>query len=332
MSDSREMLVKEAISVLNTHSNICITSHVNPDGDSVGSVLALGIALKKNEYKNITIVIPDEIPKNLAFLPGINLIQKEIHVEKIDLLIALDCGDKNRIGISKSLLESADIIINIDHHITNTNFGDINIVNPDSSSTGELVYKLLKLMNAELNKDIAMSLYVAISTDTGSFRYDNTTSATHMIASKLLDLGIDINYININLYQSRSIEKTNLLIKSLDTLELLRNGKIAIAIVTRKMLKYCNATISEADYIIDFIRDIDNVEVACVLKEIDDNTIKIGFRSKNDIDVSLIARAFNGGGHAKASGCTLYSSIEEGKKLVLQEIDKAFRWLYERDY
>lgn len=325
MSDDRKMLLEEVISAINFHNNICITSHFNPDGDSIGSVLALGMALKKNRYKNITMLVSDEIPKNLLFLPGIDQIQKETHAKKIDLLIALDCGDKNRIGISKSLLESTDYIINIDHHITNTNFGNINIINPDASSTGEIVYEILKLMNIDIDKDIATSLYVGISTDTGSFRYDNTTSSTHAIVSRLLDLGINSNYININLYQSRSIEKTCLLIKSLDTLELLKSGKIAIAIVTREMLEICNTTINEADLIIDFIRDIDSVEVACVLKETDNNTIKVGLRSKNYIDVSLIAKSFNGGGHAKASGCTLYSGIEEGKKLILEEIDKAFR-------
>ncbi len=325
MNDNGEMLLKEAISVIDKHKNIFITAHINPDGDSIGSVLALGLALRKNGYKNIIMIIPDEIPKSLLFLPGIELIQKETSFNKIDLLIALDCGDKSRIGISKSNLESAEFIINIDHHITNTSFGNINIINPNSSSTGEIIYQILDHMNVELNKDIATSLYVAISTDTGSFKYDNTTSATHTIASKLLSFGIDLNSININLYQSRSIEKTNLLIKSLRTLELLKDGKVALAIVTREMLKDCNASVNDADFIIDFIRDIEGVEVACIIKETDDNILRVGFRSKNYIDVSLIAKTFNGGGHIKASGCTLYSSIEDGKKLILEEIDKAFR-------
>lgn len=329
MTNNEELLLKEAISMIDNRDNIYIISHINPDGDSIGSVLALGLALKKNGYRNITLLIPDEIPKNLLFLPNVELIKNEIVDSKIDLLIALDCGDKSRLGISKSLLESTNFIINIDHHITNTGFGDINIINSNSSSTGEIVYQIIEFMNIDLDKDIATSLYTAISTDTGSFKYDNTTSTTHTIVARLLDVGIDINFINIHLYQSRSIEKTNLLIMSLNTLELFNNGKIAIVSVTREMLRNCKASIDDTDVVVDFIRDIDTVEVACVLKEIDDNIIKIGFRSKNYIDVSLIAKIFNGGGHAKASGCILYSNIKEGKKMILKEIDKAFRWLYE---
>lgn len=332
MNNNREMLLREVLSVIAHNNNICITSHINPDGDSIGSVLALGLALRRNGYDNITLFIPDEIPKNLLFLPGVDLIKKEITAEKIQTLIALDCGDLERIGINKISLSSIDTIINIDHHITNTSFGNINIINPDSSSTGEMIYEILKFMKVEIDRDIATSIYAAISSDTGSFKYDNTSPITHIIASNLLSIGIDINEININLYQSRSIEKTNLLIASLNTMEIFKEGRIALVIVTREMIKSCNATISDADTIIDFIRDIDGVEVACILKEVEDNVIKVGLRSKNYVDVSIIAKCFNGGGHMKASGCTIHSSIEQGKLLILKEIENSVGWLYEWNY
>ncbi|SCG83401.1 Bifunctional oligoribonuclease and PAP phosphatase nrnA [Proteiniborus sp. DW1] len=325
MTNNREMLLREALSKIEKNNSICITSHVNPDGDSIGSVLALGLALKRNGYDNITMFIPDEIPRNLSFLPGVDLIQKEIPDNKIKTLIALDCGDLERIGIEKTVLKSIDSIINIDHHITNTKFGNINIIDPDASSTGEIIYEILEFMSVNIDKDIATSLYVAISSDTGSFKYDNTSPTTHIIASKLLNIGIDINFINVNLYQSRSIEKTKLLMASLSTMEILEEGKIALVNVTRQMLQSCNATMSDGDNIIDFIRDIDGIEIACIFKEIEDNVVKVGFRSKNYVDVSAIAKNFNGGGHKKASGCTIYTSIEEGKILVLKEIKNALR-------
>lgn len=324
MNNYSELLLK-AISVIENYDNICITSHVNPDGDSIGSVLALGLVIKKKFNKHITMLVPDKVPNNLTFLPGIDLIETDLIGQKVDLFIALDCGDENRLGVEKSLLESVSVVINIDHHITNTDFGHINIVNPKASSTGEIVYDLINHMNVELDKDIATCIYTAISSDTGSFKYDNTTSKTHMIASKLLDARIDTNIINTNLYQSRSIEKTNLLVASLNTLEFFNNKKIGLAMITKKMLEESNATSEETDFVVNFIRDIDIVEVACILKEIDNNTIKISFRSKKHVDVSQIAKAFNGGGHAKASGCTIYMNIEEGKQLVLEEIVKAFR-------
>jgi len=325
MTNNREMFSKEFLSLIAHSTDICITSHVNPDGDSIGSVLALGLALMKNGYNNITLFIPDEIPSNLSFLPGVELIKKELHAEKIQTLIALDCGDLERIGLNKETLKSVDSIINIDHHITNTKFGDLNYINPLSSSTGEMVFEILESMKISIDKDIATSLYVAISSDTGSFKYDNTTPDTHLIASKLLSIGLDINLININLYQSRSIEKTKLLILSLNTMEILEEGKIAIVVVTKQMLQSCNATTSDADNIIEFIRDIDGVEVACILKEVEENILKVGLRSKNFADVSVIAKKFNGGGHRKASGCTIYASIKEGKNLVLKEIKNALR-------
>lgn len=325
MTNKREMLIRDFLSVITHSTDICITSHVNPDGDSIGSVLALGLALMRNGYDNVTMFIPDEIPKNLSFLPGVELIKKEISYEKIQTLIALDCGDLERIGLDKETLKSIDFIINVDHHLTNTEFGYLNIINPDSSSTGEMIYEILESMNINIDKDIATSLYVAISSDTGSFKYDNTTYVTHMIASKLLNIGLDTNLINVNLYQSRSIEKTKLLIASLNTMEILEEGKIALAIVTRQMLQSCKATVNDAENIIEFVRDIDGVEVACILKEVEDDVVRVGLRSKNYVDVSAIAKKFNGGGHKKASGCTVYTSIEEGKKIVLKEIKNALR-------
>lgn len=325
MSNSIKQLSKDFLNLVNNHSSICITCHVNPDGDSVGSVLALGLSLIEKGYSNITMYIPDDIPDNLKFLPKINLIKNSISNMEFDMVIALDCGDKKRISIDNKTLESVDCLINIDHHITNTEFGDFNFVNPSASSTAEIIYQILEYIDVEINKDIATALYTAISTDTGSFKYDNCTSYTHKIIAKLLSIGIDVNLINVNLYQSRSIEKTRLLINSLNSLELLYNGKLAIAEVTQFMIKNCNANIEDADYIIDFIRDIKGVEVACLLKEIDNNEIKISLRSKTNFDVSLVAKNFQGGGHTKAAGCTINSTLEKSKKLILEEIHRLLR-------
>lgn len=324
MSNYSELLIK-AISAIDKCDNIYITSHVNPDGDSIGSVLALGQVLSKKLSKSITMFIPDEIPDNLKFLPGIDLIAKNINIDKIDLLIALDCGDENRLGPGKDLLNTAKMTVNIDHHITNNDFGKINIVNPTASSTGEIVYDIIEHMKIEIDSDTATCIYTAISSDTGSFKYDNTTSKTHVIASRLLNIGIDTNLINTKLYHSRSIEKTNVLISSLNTLEYCNDKKIALATITKEMLNQYNSKVEDTDFVVNFIRDIDVVEVACVLKEIDENKIKISFRSKNYIDVSKIAKTFNGGGHAKASGCTMFITLEEGKQKVLEEILNAFR-------
>lgn len=315
----------QVIDRINSSKNICIISHVNPDGDSIGSLLGLGLALKKYKDKRIKLAINDEIPKNYKFLPGIEYLEKTQKDEAFDLLITLDCSDLKRLGLGKYVTDNADFIINIDHHKSNDFFGDENIVFPGYSSTGEILFNLLKAMNIEIDTEIATCLYVSISTDTGSFKYDSTSPDTLEVAANLMRKNIDLNKITTNVYQSRSLEKTCLLIKSLNSMELYMDNRIGIISVTEEMIEDCNAAIQDIDGIIEFVRDIDTVEVACMLKELDQEVIKVGFRSKKDIDVAEIAMSFEGGGHSRASGCTIYDTIDNSKDKVLDEIKKAFR-------
>lgn len=317
--------LREAIDKIKKSNSICLISHINPDGDSIGSLLGLGIALSHFKDKKITLAKVDEIPKEYKFLPKIDFIQEVDENEVFDLVITLDCGDLFRLGRSKHITDNTDFIINIDHHKSNDFFGDINIVDSNMSSTGELVYYLLREMDLDINTDIATSLYVSISTDTGSFKYDNTSPSTLEVAAELLRKGIDINKITTEIYQSKSLVKTKLLVRSLSDMEMHLDNKIGIAVVTKDMIEECNATIQDVDGIIESIRDIDGVEVACILKEVDQEEIKVGFRSKRDIDVARIAEIFRGGGHKKASGCTVYKRMEEAKKEVIDEIIKTFR-------
>lgn len=323
MDKKIDFLMDDAIRLIKESDNILIASHVQSDGDSIGSILALGMAIEKLKGK-VRILKVDDIPSDYQFLPNIELI-KEFDDENIDLFIALDCGDMERLGSGKKLALKAKQIVNIDHHITNDNFGDLNIVSPSSAATGELVYKIIKKMDVQIDKNIATCLYTAISTDTGSFMYSNTTYKTHLIVAELLKIGININDININLYQSRSMERTKLFLDSLDTLEILLDDKVAIVTTTQDMLESNDAKLEDTEGIISFVRDIDTVEVACLLKEIDESEVKVSIRSKKAIDVSKICNKFNGGGHIRAAGCTIYGSIKEAKKLILKEIEMAFR-------
>lgn len=323
MDKKIDFLMDDAIRLIKESDNILIASHVQPDGDSIGSILALGMAIEKLKGK-VRILKVDDIPSDYQFLPNIELI-KEFDDENIDLFIALDCGDMERLGSGKKLALKAKQIVNIDHHITNDNFGDLNIVSPSSAATGELVYKIIKKMDVQIDKNIATCLYTAISTDTGSFMYSNTTYKTHLIVAELLKIGININDININIYQSRSMERTKLFLDSLDTLEILLDDKVAIVTTTQDMLESNDAKLEDTEGIISFVRDIDTVEVACLLNEIDESEVKVSIRSKKAIDVSKICNKFNGGGHIRAAGCTIYGSIKEAKKLILKEIEMAFR-------
>lgn len=303
---------------INKYENICLTAHVNPDGDSIGSTLALAKFIKNEMNKDVNVVISDEISSTFKFLPGISDIKKEI--DNIDLLITLDSADMGRLALDKSLVENAKCIINIDHHVTNTRFGDINFVDGKSSSTGEVLYEMMEILKGEISKDIATCLYVAISTDTGSFKYTNTTSRTHYIASKLLEKDIDLETINIELYQNRSIEKTRLLMEGVKNLTLLENDTVGIVAIDKDILEECNATIQDTNMIVDFIRGIDTVNLACLIRPIDENSSKASLRSKKNIDVSEIVSVFGGGGHAKAAGCTINSNVAEAKEKMTEEI------------
>ncbi|HHV27277.1 MAG TPA: bifunctional oligoribonuclease/PAP phosphatase NrnA [Tissierellia bacterium] len=319
MNKELDLLIEKCIEYIKASNNIYLASHIQPDGDNIGSLLALGRAIEKLN-KNVHVIKVDNIPKDYQFLPNMHLF-KELNTEKdIDLFIALDSGDIDRLGIAKDMALKAKKLINIDHHITNENFGDLNIVLPTASATGEIVYRIIKEMDVEMDEDISTCLYVAISTDTGSFMYDSTTKYTHLVAADLLSKDIDLNNIIVNIYQSRTLERTRLFIESLNTLDILKKGKIAIVKVTQDMLKTCRATLEDAEGIVSFIRDIENVEVACILKEVNKEEIKVSLRSKKKVDVSNISLRFNGGGHKRAAGCTIYDNIENAKKLILNEI------------
>lgn len=323
MNNNFEKEMELAINKILQSKNIYIASHVQPDGDNLGSTLALGLALKKIK-DDVFILKVDETPADFLFLPGIDTVKDFEVGNEIDLFIALDTGDIDRLGKNKNLINLAKTVINIDHHVSNTNFGNINIVDSKASATAELIYKLIAKMNIPMDKEIATCLYTGISTDTGSFMYDNTSSETHKIVAELINHDIDKKGININLYQNRSIDRTKLFIKTLGTLDMYFDDQVAVVKVTNEMLEETNTTMEDTEGIISFVRATKNVEVAVILKEVNINEIKASIRSKRFVDVSEICLSFNGGGHKRAAGCTINEPIQVAKELLLNEIKKVF--------
>lgn len=317
--------MERAIDIINREKNIYIASHINPDGDNMGSMLALALALKKSG-KNVRILKSDFIPEDFKFLPGSHKIEayKE-DMESIDVFIAVDSSDEDRLGDNKDLLGKASYIINIDHHISNSMFGDINIVDPKAAATGELIYEFIKKMNIDLDVDIGTNLYTAISTDTGKFSYESVTSRTHKIIAELIDIGVDFNDINIQIYENMSMERTQLFIEAMSTLKTYKEDKIATVSITQDMLSKTNTTMEDTEGIVSFLRKISTVEVACLLKELDDRDIKISLRSKSYVDVAAICEEFKGGGHIRAAGCSMDSNIYEAEKILVKKIKEAIR-------
>lgn len=310
--------IKELSKRIENANSVCLISHLNPDGDSLGSLLGFGLALRKKYGNKIYMAIPDNVPAKYSFLPGNEEIMNLDDIGKQELYILLDCSDIYRIGENRCI--DANKIINIDHHITNDKYGSINIINPYASSTGEMVLSILESMKLDIDNDIAINLYVAISTDTGSFKYDNTSSSTHIAVSKLLEQNINIGEINTKLYQNKPFEKVMLFIDAVGNIEFYLDNKVGMVTVPLDLIDKWGGTTEYVDGIVEFIRDIDCVEVACVLKETENNIFKLSFRSKTYVDVSKIATIYGGGGHAKASGCTITGEQQDIKKDLLEKI------------
>jgi len=312
------LIFPEIISKINKSSKIAIVSHIMPDGDSVGSSLALYNALKK-AGKDVCFMLDDNIPKIYRFLKNSEEVQKPGKFESYDAVIALDCGDAERLGKAK-LYKEGNFVINIDHHISNSGFGNINFVDSNASATGEIIYYLIKEMNIGLDTETAECLYTAIVTDTGKFQYSSTTAATHQIAGDLINNGVDIPLMFERIYQNNSKAKILLMKNALNSLEFYHNGSISCISITAEQMKDANAADEDSDGIINLARDIECVEVAVFLKELETGEIKVGLRSKKAFDVTAVAVQFGGGGHLHAAGCTIEGSISEAKEKVINAI------------
>ncbi|EKQ53947.1 MULTISPECIES: bifunctional oligoribonuclease/PAP phosphatase NrnA [unclassified Clostridium] len=285
---------------------IGLSFHTSPDGDAIGSTLALLNALR-HLGKDAYVISRDVISDNLSFLPLSNEINKDVNEPKTntDLVIILDCGNVAR--ISADLSNYAGKIINIDHHISNENYGYINYVDIAAAATCEIAYLLIEELGIDFKHKtdveiaIGTAVYCGIVTDTGSFRHSNVTRRTHSIVSSLIELGIDNSRIHSNLFDNKPFEKVKLMGSVLSNIELALDNKVAVLQVSKKLLEELNLQSTDTSDIISVGLGIKGVEVSMLLKEVEDG-VKGSLRSKNDVDVRKIAEVYGGGGHIKAAG------------------------------
>ena len=319
--------IDNIIDYINGSNYFVVTSHISPDGDNIGSTLSMYYALNKLG-KNVFYVLDDNPPLNLRFLlKDINILRSEEFKLEDYSIIALDCGDKKRICLSDEIINNAKKLICIDHHASNDHYGDFNYIDIDASSTCELVYNLLKRFSEVNNlniidEKIATCLYTGLVTDTGNFAYANTHPSSFEMAKDLLLTGAKKEEIIQNVFQSNPYNYYKLLGEALNTLEIVDN-KVSSIMITKEMLKRNVISFNDVDGITSYTRDIEGVEVGILLKEKKENEVKVSLRSKNYVNVSEIAKAFNGGGHIRAAGCTIYDSIENAKEKVLKEVLKS---------
>jgi len=300
-------------------NSIALISHLDPDGDNLGSLTALSKSLL-NLGKKVYPIEFDKIPENLKFLPNLDLLSDNTDIN-INMIICLDCANYERLGKIDELFNKAKYRINIDHHQSNEFYGDVNIVKKGYSSTCELVFDLINEINLPIDKEISMSLLTGISTDTGRFLYSATTADTLAKASRLVENGADMMKINELIYQSKKFEAQLLENEILSKTEIY-NDYVAFGFVMTDQLNKYNVEISDIDSVINTFRDTDKIKISVLIKQQTENEYKVSFRSKGNIDVGLIAKNLGGGGHKNAAATRITGDFETVSNKIKEEIDR----------
>src|SRR5213596_1159400 len=307
--------------VLRDHQQFVVLGHVRPDGDALGSQLALGLSLQQLG-KNVRIWNEEGMLEKYSFLPHADLLTKPpATAEDFDVAIALDTAIQNRLGTTLAAVESAKIWINIDHHITNPGYGDLVIVDPSAPATGEIIFRLIKNQGLPFNHDIAENLFAAISTDTGSFQYPKTSARTFEIAAELIHTGLDVGRLSQQLYENYPRRRLELLRELLRTMRFQQEGRVASFSLTLKTAAELGVLPEDNEGLIDHLRAVRGVIVAVFFEELADGKVRVSMRSKSDtVDVCAICQKFGGGGHALAAGARVRGSLPEVERNVLEEI------------
>lgn len=306
-------------------NNIIIFSHVNPDGDTLGSMIGLSKLIEINFNKITTNVIIGKTPETYAFLPSISNCISNQFIDKTvvyDLAIAVDVAAKDRMSDMHEIYFNAKNTANVDHHITNNNYGNVNIVKGEASSAGEVVYEIAKDLNWKFNKEIAELLYIAILTDTGGFRFENTSPKVLTYAAELIEMGLNPTQIYRQCYESKPKAMALLNAYAIQNAVFKENDKIAYTIITKEDMKNFNAKNDYTEGISEALRQINSTEVAILLKELPNQMTKVSLRSKK-VNVAKIAEAFDGGGHHYAAGCTIQKPPKIAVEKLLELVKKS---------
>lgn len=309
---------KKAIDLINESNSIYIVTHISPDGDAIGSSMAMYLALKSMK-KDVHVVI-ENYSDRFEFLTELKEAEKEVVNKEYDLLISVDVSSVDRIAAPKEFIEKAKKVLVIDHH-QNTNISaDVLVVNSKSPAACELVYELLESGNINVDKEIAKYIYMGIVTDTGSFNYRNTSSKTHKIAAKLLDTGIDFAYICKMVNDTMKESRLKLIAYIIDNMETYFDGRVKYAKVPNEVLKKFDLPDEDAEGLVNYLRCIVGVDVAIYARGLENGTYKVSLRSNFDYDVAKVANAFGGGGHINAAGFTVNEEIDNVKDEILNVV------------
>ena len=317
--------IPDVLRVLRGGKTFLIATHINPDPDALASQLALAVYLK-SIGKRVYAVNEEKIPQRYLFLPGVNMARKAGTEKKIDYdaAVIVDCGDLERIGSVQKLLHPGKTIINIDHHISNDRFGDLNLVITDASSTAEVIFDVLEAAEFSLNKQAAVLLYLGIMTDTGCFRYENTTARTHEVVSRLMQFKIPVSELYRKLYETIPLNDLQYFTKVVSSFTPLFDGKVIYLELRRGVVKRFSEEFDLRDKIFRYLRAIKGAEVLVILTQQEKGKTRINLRSQGKINVAKLASHFKGGGHSRASGCIIAGPMPEAKRRILAQLEKIF--------
>ena len=306
---------------LREHHTIAILSHVRPDGDALGSEIALGLSLQQIG-KEVRIWNEEGMLEKYSFLPRAELLSKPpAEPQDVDLAIALDTAIQNRLGTAGQAIRSAKLWINLDHHVSNPGYGDLVYIDPSAPATGQILFELIKSEKFPLDPDIAENLFVAISTDTGSFQYPNTTARTFEIAGELVRVGLNVGEIGRKTYENYPRRRLELLRELLRTMRFEADGRVASFALDLKTAAELSVIPEDNEGLIDHLRAVRGVIAAVFFEELADGKVRVSARSKSDaVDVSAICQKFGGGGHKLAAGARIRGALAEVRERVLEEV------------
>jgi len=290
-------------------------AHKDADADSLGSALAFAEALREMG-KDVHMVVPSPIPRALSFLPGFDTIV--VQPPPLDLLFTFDCATPHRFGDRAELIESVPHVVNVDHHQSNDGFGEINLVDPKASATGQVVFHLLRAMDCPISPATATNLYAALFTDTGGFRHENTTEAALRLGADLVALGADPGWVALKCYKSRTIPQIHLEGLAMGRARAELGGRLVWSEITQEMLDQAGADMQEAEGVIDQLQSVAPMKIAILFKQSAAGVTKVSVRSRDEVDATTICTPFGGGGHRRAAGAELREPLEVARERVLE--------------
>jgi phosphoesterase RecJ-like protein len=307
--------MKNVLEAIRAGQSFLVATHLNPDGDALGSAIALGMALE-SAGKKVHVYDRDGVPDTYSFLPGAGMVMTSVEGLKADTIILVDCNNLTRAGLED--FEDFRTSVVIDHHETDADFGDIQWISPDIPATGMMVLEVIRALGLELTKDMAQNIYAAISLDTGTFRYSNTTAEALRAGAELTEAGAEPGYVADRLYSNWSANRFALFRRVMEALEM--EEDTCFMRISLKMLAETSTTQSDTENFVNFPLLMDNIRASVLLKEVESGRWKISMRSKGLINVAHIAEMFKGGGHRNAAGCTLEGQYDEIKALLIKEL------------